>query len=64
MRPLNPPSSKTHGIIHTVRVSRENLEQVADQLGIPEQAKQWIQPGHQLHIVREADESELDRNKE
>lgn len=61
MRPL--PQSKSHGIIHTVSVTPENLEKVADQLRIPRQEVKRLRPGDQIHIVREAQESELNRTK-
>ncbi len=60
MRPL--PQSKTHGVVTSISVTRENLEQVAEQLKIPKQNMKRLRPGDHLHIVREAQELELDRN--
>ena len=60
MRPL--PNSKTHGIIHTVRVRKDQVDEIAKQLNIPDDVKKWLRDG-EVHIVREADESELNRSK-
>jgi hypothetical protein len=62
MRPL--PQSKTHGIIHSVKVTPENLKEVADQLHIPQQEMKRLRPGDQLHIVREAQDSEINKAKQ
>ena len=61
MRPL--PQSKNHGIIHTVSVTHENLERIADQLNIPKHETKRLRAGDQIHLVREAQETELNRNK-
>ena len=61
MRPL--PSHKTHGVIHSVRVSKEHIDEIAKHLGIPDNMKKWLGEGHEIHIVREANETELNRNK-
>ena len=61
MRPL--PSHKTHGVIHSVRVSKEHVDEIAKHLHIPDNMKKWLGEGHEIHIVREANETELNRNK-
>lgn len=61
MRPL--PPSKTHGIIHSVKVTQQDLGQIADQLKIPPGERKRLRPGDEIHIVREAHETELNRNK-
>jgi hypothetical protein len=61
MRPL--PQHKTHGVIHSVRVSKEHVDEIAKHLNIPDNMKKWMAEGHEIHIVREAQEAELNRNK-
>ena len=61
MRPL--PNNKTHGIVHSVRVSKDQIEDLARHLNIPDGAKKWLSEGGEVHIVRKARESELNRNK-
>lgn len=56
MRPL--PTNKTHGIVHTVTASKEDLDKVADTLGITGKDRERLHTG-QIHIVREASEDEL-----
>lgn len=60
MRPL--PQDKTHGIIHSVRVRKDHVDQLAKDLGLSADEKRWLQEG-EIHIVREAKESEINRNK-
>jgi hypothetical protein len=50
MRPL--PPHKTHGVIHTVKVSKEHIEALAKHL-IPKDKQKWIKEGDEIHIVRE-----------
>jgi hypothetical protein len=61
MKPL--PPHKTHGVIHSVRVRKEHVDEIAKHLGIPDNMKKWLGEGHEIHIVREADEAELNRKK-
>jgi hypothetical protein len=62
MRPL--PANKLHGIVHTVTAKREDLEKVAHTLGIhdPKERERMLRPG-KVHIIREAEEHELNRHK-
>ena len=57
MRPL--PHDKTHGIIHSVTVKKEDLDKVAQSLNIPASEKKRIRPGDTIHIVREAATHEI-----
>jgi predicted RNA-binding protein with RPS1 domain len=61
MRPL--PNDKTHGVIHTVKVKKDQIDDLAKHLNIPDNVKKRLRDGDEVHIVREADESELNRNK-
>ncbi|MDR3529823.1 MAG: hypothetical protein P4L90_04580 [Rhodopila sp.] len=56
MRPL--PTNKTHGIIHTVKAKKEDLDKVADILGIHGKDRTRLHTG-EIHIVREAADNEL-----
>ena len=60
MRPM--PDNKTHGIIHTVRIKKEDVDEIAKHLKIPDTMKKWL-GDNEVHIIREAKESELNRNK-
>jgi hypothetical protein len=61
MRPL--PPNKTHGIIHSVRVTKENASKIAKDLGIPEQVHRRLRDWEgEVHIVREAKEAEVKRD--
>ena len=60
MRPLPP---KTHGIIHTVKVKKEDIEPLAKQLKIPDKDKNRMREGDEIHIIREAEEHEINRNR-
>jgi hypothetical protein len=61
MRPL--PENKTHGIIHTVTAKPEDLGKIADTLGIHGKDRERMMRPGTIHIVREANEHELNRNK-
>ena len=56
MRPL--PPDKTHGIIHTVVAKHEDLDKIADALGIKGNDRKRLRAG-EIHIVREAKDTEL-----
>ncbi len=60
MRPL--PPNKTHAIIHTVTAKQEDLDKIADALGIHGKARERMRPG-ELHIVREAADHEVSKSK-
>lgn len=60
MRPL--PTDKTHAIIHTVTAKQEDLNRIADALGIQGKDRSRLRPG-QIHIVREAEHAELRKEK-
>ncbi len=49
--------------IHTVQVNKEQIDAIAKQLNISDKDKSRIHPGDKVHIVREAQEKELNRNK-
>jgi hypothetical protein len=57
MRPL--PPHKTHGIIHTVKVSQGHIDALAKELKIPDDKKKWLKPGDEIHIVREPRKDEV-----
>jgi hypothetical protein len=62
MRPL--PTDQLHGVIHTVTAKKEDLEKVADILGIHDKKdRARMLSSGTVHIVREAQEHELNRNK-
>jgi len=60
VRPL--PQNKTHGIVHSVKVSKAQADEIAKILHIPDNMKKWLESG-EVHLVREAKESELNKNK-
>ncbi len=60
MRPL--PPNKTHGIIHSVQVKKENINDLAKHLNIPEDRKKWLEEG-EVHLVREAKQHQLNPNR-
>jgi hypothetical protein len=60
MKPL--PADKTHAIIHTVTAKQEDLDKIADALGIHGKDRTRMRPG-EIHIVREAAEHELRKAK-
>jgi len=60
MRPL--PAAKTHAIIHTVTAKQEDLDKIADALGIHGKDRARMRPG-EIHIVREAGAHELKKDK-
>jgi hypothetical protein len=57
MRPL--PPDKQHGVIHRVRVTKDNLDHIAAALDLPKKAKNRLRAGRTIHIVREADDDEM-----
>jgi hypothetical protein len=56
MRPL--PANKTHGIIHTVTAKPEDLDKIADALGIAASDRHRLKAG-EIHVVREAADHEI-----
>jgi hypothetical protein len=60
MRPL--PANKTHAIIHTVKAKKEDLDKIADALGIHGKDRTRMRAGD-IHIVREAEDNELRKAK-
>jgi hypothetical protein len=58
MRPL--PEKKTHGVIHTINVKKEDLEDLARKLNIPDDRKHWLKEG-EIHILREAKPEEMSK---
>ncbi len=57
MRPL--PPDKQHGIIHKVRVTKANLDEIAKAFDLPKKAAKRLRPGRTIHLVREADDDEM-----
>jgi hypothetical protein len=57
MRPL--PSSKSHGVVHTHKVTQGDIDAISKQLNIPDNKKQLIRPGDEIHIVREQRHDEV-----
>jgi hypothetical protein len=57
------PPKKTHGIIHTVKAKGEDLDKIAEALGIPAKDRKWMHGGHDIHIVREAASTDINKNK-
>lgn len=60
MRPL--PSDKKIGVIHSVRVSQDDLDKVAEALKIPAGQRKRLRAGDEIHIVREAADSEMKKD--
>lgn len=64
MRPLptDLPQGKQHGVIKSVRVSKANLDDIAQSLKITGKAKKRLRPGDQVHLVREAADDEMKKD--
>ncbi|HLJ06060.1 MAG TPA: hypothetical protein VKT26_07300 [Acetobacteraceae bacterium] len=60
MRPL--PPDKQHGVIHKVRVTKANLDDIAKALELPAKAKKRLRAGRTVHFVREADDDEMKKD--
>ena len=61
MRPL--PTGKLHGVVHSVQVKKEDVDALAKHLNIPDDRKQWLKDGGQIHIVREAKPDEMSKKQ-